>query len=268
MQPTGNTSHPSPVIRIGAADIHLALPEAEGSSYTYIHHPMSADGDVRQQLTHILSQHAGDIANTHQPLHVLIDSPYLFIPASEYVADEAEELYRYAVTDNDDPTVPPLYMPMLSTYVLFSVPKDIQEILQQQAPTVKYLPMAAPLWQYIISTNTYQSPTTLHAYIHDNILEVFAFNGTRFRFANRFTAINPNDILYYILYVWEQTGMQAEQDTLAIYGDMPNEEWLSDRLRSFLRHVNTHTEETLLQSCGITSPTPPPADIVAATIIE
>lgn len=260
MQQTGNNPTAAPILRIESNHIHLALPQnnttdnsQQPTTYTCISLSIQADGQLKQQLTDLLLKYEEPIVQTHQPLLVLIDSPYILIPANEYDAQQAEQIYRYAVTDNNDPMAEPLYLHMLSTYVLFTVPKDISDVLQQHAPTVKYQPSAAPLWTHLRQQQTANSPVTLYAYLHDDSLEVFAFNGTRFRFANRFTAKHPNDILYYILFVWEQTGMNAEQDNLTLYGNIPQKEWLNDRLKTFLRHVHAHSDETLYQFIGNTT---------------
>ena len=68
-------------------------------------------------------------------------------------------------------------------------------------------------------------------------IDVACLDGMRLLFLNSFRVDQPDDILYYILYVWKQVGLDPEHDRLALWGEPMAREPLLVRLRRYLRHA-------------------------------
>lgn len=264
MQPTGNSTSSQPLLRLGANAFHLSLPgaAADGGA-VFVHHPFSPDADVAGELATLLTTHTEALAAAHAPLTVLLPTRYVTVPADDFVANDAEALYRYAISDDAEPLGAPLFLPELSTYVLFSVPQALDAVVRKYG-VPHYRPAATALWQYAQRQQAANTPPSLYAYAADESLELFAVNGNRLKFANRFAASHAHDVLYYILFVWEQLGLRHEKDRLRLLGMLPQEEWLTDRLRTFLLHVEPHAEAALCEACGTQTTANLPADLLAA----
>ena len=195
---------------------------------------------------------------------MLFDRKYLTIPADEFQAEQAETLYRYALTDDKDTLAQPLFLPQLSTYILFAIPDNLLQLINKLIPMPQLQPIAVPLWRHTAQHRQAKAADTLYAYTYDGNLEIYAIKDNRLKFANRFPAAHPHDILYYILFVWEQLGMQHHIHQLHLLGTLPQEEWLTDRLRTFILHVTPHADQQLYQQSNTQPATTLPADILAA----
>jgi hypothetical protein len=79
----------------------------------------------------------------------------------------------------------------------------------------------------------------LYAYLHDSRIDIFSFQQHRFRFANTFDASHSHDALYYLLFTWKQLGLSNEDDELHLVGRSEHMEWLTTKLKSYLRRVYT-----------------------------
>lgn len=79
----------------------------------------------------------------------------------------------------------------------------------------------------------------LYGYFHDKKVDIFAFTQNRFRFYNRYDTNNPQDAVYFLLYVWKQLGMDQQKDELYISGQLPEEQTLIENLQKYLRKAYT-----------------------------
>jgi hypothetical protein len=66
---------------------------------------------------------------------------------------------------------------------------------------------------------------------------VFCFQQNRFRFCNSFDAGHAHDSLYFLLYVWKQLQLDAQNDELHVMGGVPEQDWLLEELKKYVQKV-------------------------------
>ena len=66
-----------------------------------------------------------------------------------------------------------------------------------------------------------------------------SFRQNRFVYCNSFEATHANDVLYYIMYVWKQLGLDATEAELHMAGDMTYRDTLTALLRQYIANVYT-----------------------------
>lgn len=59
----------------------------------------------------------------------------------------------------------------------------------------------------------------MYVVLHDKMIDILCFERGGLSFVNSFAAEREEDILYYILYVWKQTGMDQQKDELHLFGE-------------------------------------------------
>ena len=151
---------------------------------------------------------------------VMVDTPTLMVPANLFVEEESEVLYRHAFTDVDQQLVMHTVLPDLNAVVLFSIQKDLRNVIADNFSDVRYTAAVAPVWRHLHQRSYTGQHQKLYGYFHDRRMEVFCFAQNRFKFCNSYAVNNPNDALYYLLAVWKQLGMEAERDELHLAGDI------------------------------------------------
>ena len=176
-------------------------------------------------------------------VQVLLDSPVLMVPIAEFHEEDIEKLYQYSFTkpqgteDRKQELVMHRVLPELNVVAVFSVNKDLKLVIDDHFADSIFMPLAQPVWTYLHRRSFTGSRRKLYAYFHDKKMELMAYSQNRFKYANTFQTARAHDALYFILYVWKQLGYDNESDELHLAGALPEEQWLTERLHTYLQRV-------------------------------
>lgn len=166
---------------------------------------------------------------------VLLDEPTVLLPVEEYEDEKAPVLYRHAILGHEADDVLHTILPELNCVALFCVNKDLRVVLGDHFDDIRFLPLVLPVWRHM-HRRSFTSPyRKLYGYFHDRQLCVFAFDKNRFRFCNSFDVDHSHDAVYFLLYVWQQLGMDARHDELHLAGDLPDRDELLATLRRYVQ---------------------------------
>ncbi|MBO4314730.1 MAG: DUF3822 family protein [Prevotella sp.] len=167
----------------------------------------------------------------------LINSPVLLIPLQEFNADDVETLYHYTITGMEGNLVMYQELPNLNAVAIFCINKDLKLVIDEHFDEAQYLPLAYPVWNHLHRHSFTGVRKKLYVYFHDKQMEVCSFDKNRFKFCNSFDADNAHDAVYYILYVWQQLGYNAQHDEIHIMGNVPETEWMMEVLHHHVQKV-------------------------------
>lgn len=235
------TRSPRTIIRIGRQTLAFALPQEDGGQegkgvvhyepYT-VKSGMSIAANLRNAFRDsiILSQ-------PNDRVQVLIDAPVLLIPVEEFDEESIEPLYRHTFPGQNAETVLHHIIPDLNSVAVFSINKDTRMVVNDHYSDVRIMPLMVPVWQHLHQRSYSGQARKVYAYFHDRQLSVFAFAKNRFRFANTFSATEVTDSAYYILYVWQQLGMDYKKDELYVVGDFAEMDTLRGELKKYVQNV-------------------------------
>jgi hypothetical protein len=73
--------------------------------------------------------------------------------------------------------------------------------------------------------------------LHRRMMDVICFSAGKLTFVNSFNFEQLNDLLYYILCVWKQTGMNQLNDALFLAGDTSMSARLTHFLQTYIQHI-------------------------------
>lgn len=168
---------------------------------------------------------------------VMVDTPVLMVPAEAFSAMTSDKLYNHAFSDRDGEVVMHTVLPSLSSVAVFGVNKDLRLVVTDNFEDAKFIPLCSPVWNHLHHRSFTGPRQKLFGYWHDKQLDVFSYRQNRFRFCNTFDANNSRDTVFFLLYVWKQTGMDQHHDELHIVGDVPEMAETVDMLRRYVRNV-------------------------------
>lgn len=169
---------------------------------------------------------------------VLVDSNQLLIPESEFAEEQTDTLYEHTFTETNNEVKLFDELPALNVKVVYSLNKDLKHLIEEHFSNVCYSSLCVPVWNAFYHRTGNSPQRKLFGYFHDKKLEVFAFSQKRFKFCNTYAVTHVNDVLYFLLFVWEQLAFDQEKDELFIAGSVPNEEWLAAQLRRYIQRVS------------------------------
>ena len=178
----------------------------------------------------------------YSQVEVFIDTAVLMVPIDEFHEEDIETVYHYTFYGEkremrNDERVTFYELTDVNAVAVFAVNKDLQLVIEDHFANTTFIPLAQPVWNHLHRRSFTGTRHKLYAFFHDKKMELFCFTGNRFRYVNTFQTERAHDALYFILYVWKQLGLNNENDELHLAGNLPKEEWLTNRLRLYLQRA-------------------------------
>ena len=194
-------------------------------------------------------------------VQVMIDTPVLLVPIEEFDETQKELLYGHAFTRLGSDIIIHTILPNENAVALFPLNKDLNLVINDHFNDIRVMPMMQPVWSYMHHRSFSGNRQKLYAYFHDHKMEVFSFKQKRFKFYNHYKIVTPYDASYFILYVWKQLGMDAQNDELHIFGSINEKETLLEDLKKYLQCVYVINSEAEFNRAPITKIKGLPIDI-------
>ena len=141
--------------------------------------------------------------------------------APENVFSEKEKSLLFSLCHQQDETGKILVQQLsnLQSFLLFSVDNEVYEFLMRSILNPEFIHSLSPLllsWQ---KNSLTFFPKQVHAFIHNNLMDIACFDHGELLFVNSFNCENENDIVYYIMYTCRQLEINQLEDSIHFHGD-------------------------------------------------
>jgi hypothetical protein len=166
---------------------------------------------------------------------VMVDTPVLMTPVELFSEKTMAEEYHHAYPQTEQLAVLYNVLPDLNAVAVFAMNRDLKLVVSDHFEDVQYIAALTPVWRHLHQRSFTSQSLKLYAYFHDKKVDVFAYQMNRFKFYNQFDTNHAHDALYFLLYVWKQLMMDVEKDEMHLVGDIPEQEWLVDELKKYIR---------------------------------
>ena len=166
---------------------------------------------------------------------VLINTPVLMVPIEQFQEADATTLYLHSFPRSEKDAVKFNVLPSLNAVCVYCINKDLQMVLTDRFNDVQLMHTMIPVWNYLHQRSFTGHRSKMYGYFHDKQLDIFSFQQNRFKFCNSFETTQAHDSLYFLLYVWKQLNLKPEHDEIHILGDIPEQEWLLEEMRKYLK---------------------------------
>ena len=198
----------------------------------------------------------------YKRVNILVDVAVMLVPIEEFQEEDMQGLYRYTFGLDDGDTVVHQILPDLNAVAVFPINKDIKLVVDDHFTDVRITPLIRSIWTYLHRKSFIGMSKKLYGYFHDKKLELFAFSKNRFKFYNSFELDSSRDAVYFIMYVWEQLGMDKTSDELHLVGDIVDSDGLKISLSQFIRKVYIDNLAADFNSAPITAISGLPYDLI------
>lgn len=228
-------------IRVGRDTMSFLLPHEDGKiDYCpyVVRSGVSMAANLRQAFREeeILSE------DSHRAL-LSVYSPVALVPVDEYMDNEEFDVnlvFNSTFTGYENYEKIASVIPDLNSVAIFCVNKDLKMVVEDHFSDVRIQNVMQPVWAHLYRKSQLTGQRRkLYGYFHDRHVDVFSFQQRRFRFSNSFDATHAHDALYYLLFVWKQLAFNNEDDELHLVGDTEHKEWLTTKLKQYIRRVYT-----------------------------
>ncbi len=168
---------------------------------------------------------------------VMTDMPVLMMPVEQFDEKTMAQEYHYTYPQTEQETVLFNVLPDLNAVAVFAMNRDLKLVIDDRFEDVQYIAALTPVWRQLHQRSFTGQRYKLYGYFHDKKVDVFTYQQNRFKFCNQFDTSHAHDALYFLLYVWRQLMFDVEKDEMHLVGDIPEQEWLVDELKKYIRRA-------------------------------
>jgi hypothetical protein len=271
MPATGNKSFTplSLSIRLRADGFSFYVCDVQSNSLIRGEH-FAADANVpiAQQLQRELSKPEYFNRQIDQA-YILVCTPSTHVPLEAFRRDEATELFAFtfpqeAVTSN---RVAYTILPELESVELFSIDRDVEDVILQYYPTARFFASRSMLLERLLryDDDIERSGRNLYCCISGEGIIVAQIEKGRIKYANTFAETLAPNIQYYVLNVWQMLGLDAETDHLVVIADEAYSEQkaLCQGFELYLRNIDSVASSDLFPNVALARERNMPVDLKA-----
>jgi hypothetical protein len=121
--------------------------------------------------------------------------------------------------------------------IVYDMEEEVYEFCSRSLTNPVFVNYLTPLLIAFQKQTLTEKSGHMFVVIHENRVDISCFLGGSLHFVNSFTFDQPDDIIYYTLYIWRQMEMNQLHDQLSLAGDSSLCSKLTQSLQVYLQHV-------------------------------
>jgi hypothetical protein len=130
-------------------------------------------------------------------------------------------------------------------YNIFVIPAELSGIVHRSFGKVNFFNHTTPLVENgLVNYGGKGSQKVTVANIYCNYADILVIDGDKLLLCNTFPWKNEEDLVYFILYIYEQLKLNGEETPLVISGEMPRDSTVCEMLRNYIRKTGFERRNT------------------------
>lgn len=122
---------------------------------------------------------------------------------------------------------------------VFSVPKNVRESMVELCEgDLVFYHFSSALIEGIVTANKNTEDFTMYVHISEEHFEIILLNGRKLIFYNTFNYNSSEDLVYYLLFVCEQTVVNPEKIKLELLGEVLQDSAVVALVKKYVRNVS------------------------------
>ncbi len=165
------------------------------------------------------------------------DCKSTFIPLSLYDETKTKTYLSFNYKIKDDYTVRTDNILSLNAKNIYAVPKEVLSLIGKYFSRANIYHSATPLIEAILYQNQYTNGKQVFAHVQPSYVEIAVINNNKVIFYNSFQYRTVEDFTYFIMYVYEQLGLNSENISLTFLGEIYSESALLEAIYQYVRNI-------------------------------
>jgi hypothetical protein len=123
-------------------------------------------------------------------------------------------------------------------YVVFAIPEYVPEIARKYLPAVRFFHQSTPLIESIfLNRRNKKDQVTVYLDVSKSLFDIVVIENKKLILYNCFSFRDENDLIYFVLYVFEQLKLDPEKTELYLSGIITRRSRHYENLRKYIRHI-------------------------------
>ncbi|MDR0413360.1 MAG: DUF3822 family protein [Dysgonamonadaceae bacterium] len=201
----------------------------------YFYYPIPADhaADAFSQFQEVFFDNEFFALPFRNVFIINYETTFTFVPDLLFEEKDRDEYLRFLFTENTGRTLSNR-LPKSDLAVVHTMPEERYVFFQRSFPGCRMLHYTAPVITHFQENNDLVNGNRMIIHNRKEGIDVFCFSRDHFLFANHFPCSQPEDAVYYALFVWRQLKFNQLKDYLYI---MDTGDELAERLSDYVRKV-------------------------------
>ena len=247
---TGNSEKYTVSIRLCSDGLSFAghIP-SEKDSFFYTETEIDRTKPYIQAIKDIFFAHSFFSCTFKHTYVICANRQYTLVPENIFLEQQKERLMSFVFSSPEEKI---LYESLneLDSVILFGIQPKVYDFFSRS--------LINPIFTHAVTAQLTQwrdrsltaYPKQLYVALYKDTMDAACFYRESLLFINSFHVHDSADMLYYILYIWKQTGMDQQKDKLILFANTETYLALKEQLQTYLlqiEHVPPRLSDTGLE---------------------
>jgi len=220
-------------IQLGISHFSYCLLNTITLTYDYVKmHTLSSVDDAAAEITEIINNDAIIKAEFSSQSVAFVNFPSTLVPSSLYKKEEKETILSF----NTEVKGKVLADTILSqkAHLIYSIPKSVLPIVNNFFPKAKQKAQESILIQQYSQFNNTEK---VYLYLNQKKVTITFFKENKLIFNNSFDYFTKEDLLYFILFSFEQLKLSTENIEVVLFGSIEKDDEYFNLLYDYIRNI-------------------------------
>jgi len=220
-------------IQLGISHFSYCLLNTTTFTYDYAKmHTLSSVDDTASEIIEIINNDAIIKAEFSSESVAFVNFPSTLVPSSLYKKEDAEAILAFN-TEIKGKVLADIILSQ-KAHLIYSVPESILTIVSNFFPKAKQKAQESILIQQYSQLNNTEKA---YLYLNQNKVAITFFKRNKLVFNNSFDYITKEDLLYFVLFSFEQLKLSTENIEVILFGNIEKDDEYFNLLYDYIRNI-------------------------------
>ena len=221
-------------IQLGIHHFSYCLLNTTTFTYDYVKkYPLTSKDNTETEITEIINHDSILKAEFFSQSIAFVNFPSTLVPDRLYKKEEAEILLAFNSKVNGTILADNIFSQ--NAYLIYCVPESILTIVSNFFPKAKYKAQESILIQQYSQLNTENKKAYL--YLNEQKVGITIFNSDKLIFNNSFKYTSKEDLLYYVLFSFEQLKLSPDSIDVTVFGTIEDTDKSFSLMYEYIRNI-------------------------------
>ena len=221
-------------IQLGIEHFSYCLLNTTTFTYDYIkNYSLNSKDNTATEISEIINKDAILKAEFFSQSIAFVNFPSTLVPDKLYKEEEAKTLLAFNTKVIGTVLVDKIMSQQ--AYLIYSVPESILTIVSNFFPNAKYKAQDSILIEQYSKLNNEKKNT--YIYLNEQKVSVTIFNGDKMIFNNSFKFTSKEDLLYYVLFSFEQLNISPDTINVTVFGNIEGTDESFSLMYEYIRNI-------------------------------
>jgi ABC-type oligopeptide transport system ATPase subunit len=159
------------------------------------------------------------------------------VPNSLFDVSEKEALLKFNHSPDEGEVIVTDHLPNLDAKNIYSLSAEVKKIFQDQYTHLSINHCSSSFIEQVLLTNKHNESKITLVNLQTSAMEIAVINSGKLLFYNSFAYQSPEDIIYFLLFVFEQLQLNPETISVELFGELEKNSPAYQLIYKYIRNI-------------------------------